>query len=177
MDELKDEAYDIMLELIEKSELEEGSLIVVGCSTSEVIGGIIGTNSSIEAAAYVFNGIYKAILEKKMYLAAQCCEHLNRALIIEKSVSVKRGYELVAVKPQPKAGGSFSTTAYKTFKEPVVVENVRAEAGIDIGGTLIGMHLKAVAVPIRLSKKKLGHASIICAKTRPKYIGGERACY
>jgi uncharacterized protein (TIGR01440 family) len=142
---------------------------------SEVAGGVIGHNSSLETAEAVFGGIYEALQSKGVYLAAQCCEHLNRAIIVEREAVPFA--EIVCVVPQPKAGGSFATTAYKTFKDPVALEQIKANAGIDIGGTLIGMHLKAVAVPTRLSLDHIGNAIIIAATTRPKYIGGERAKY
>ncbi len=177
MENLKNQAEQMIKEFIEVAGLEKGDLMVVGCSSSEIIGGKIGKNSSFETAEYVFNGIYPYLKEKGIYLAAQCCEHLNRALIIEREVAEKFGYEVVSVVPQPKAGGSFATCAYKNFNEPVAVENIKAKAGLDIGGTLIGMHLKAVAVPVRLSMNKIGDALLLCAKTRPKYIGGERAKY
>ena len=164
-------------ELIETAALEQGDLLVIGCSSSEIVGGKIGKNSSIEAAEAVFGAIYPVLKEKGIYLAAQCCEHLNRAVIVEKEYAKAHGYEIVSVIPQPKAGGSFATTAYKNFASPVAVEEIRADAGIDIGGTLIGMHLKRVAVPVRLSVKTIGEANIICARTRPKFIGGCRAVY
>ena len=112
-----------------------------------------------------------------IYLAAQCCEHLNRALIVERECAEKYGYEIVSVKPQPKAGGSFATAAYDAFEVPVALEHIKAHAGIDIGGTLIGMHLKDVAVPVRLSVSRIGEAVLLCARTRPKYVGGIRAIY
>ena len=115
--------------------------------------------------------------EKGIWLCAQCCEHLNRALIVERACTEKYGYEQVCVVPKPKAGGSFATEAFYGFEDPVAVEHIKAHAGIDIGGTLIGMHLRDVAVPVRLSVSKIGMANIICARTRPKYIGGERAAY
>ena len=164
-------------ELVETAGLEQGDLLVIGCSSSEIVGGKIGKNSSIEAAEAVFGAIYPFLKEKGIYLAAQCCEHLNRAVIVEKEYAKAHGYEIVSVIPQPKAGGSFATTAYKNFASPVAVEEIRADAGIDIGGTLIGMHLKRVAVPVRLSVKTIGEANIICARTRPKFIGGCRAVY
>ena len=142
-----------------------------------MLGEKIGSHSSIEAAEAAFSGIYPYLKEKGIYLATQCCEHLNRAIIIEKEAAKAYGYEIVNVVPQPKAGGSFSTTAYKSFSEPVAVEQIKAKAGIDIGGTLIGMHLAPVAVPVRLSVNKIGMANIICARTRPKFIGGIRAIY
>ena len=125
----------------------------------------------------MLDGIYPVLKQRGIYLAAQCCEHLNRALVIEKKAAEAFGYETVCVVPQPKAGGSFATAAYRSFEEPVMVENIRAHAGMDIGGTLIGMHLKAVAVPVRISLDRIGEAILLCARTRPKYIGGERAKY
>ncbi len=173
----KEQAEKAIKELVEIADLKKGDLMVIGCSSSEIVGGSIGKNSSIEAAESVFEGIYPYLKEKGIYLAAQCCEHLNRALIIEEEAAEKFGYDIVSVVPQPKAGGSFATTAYKNFKKPVAVENIKAKAGMDIGGTLIGMHLKAVAVPVKLSLNKIGDAILLCARTRPKYIGGERAKY
>ena len=162
-------------ELIEKADLKKGNILVVGCSTSEVIGSKIGTNSSPDTAKILFESIYDVLNKKGIYLAAQCCEHLNRAIIIERDAVPNAEY--VNVVPQPKAGGSFSTEAYKHFKSPVAVEEIRADAGIDIGSTLIGMHLKKVAVPLRLEIKKIGEASVTAARTRAKFIGGERAVY
>lgn len=162
-------------EIIEKAHLTAGQILVVGCSTSEILGSRIGSNSSPDAANAVFSGIYDTLKAKGIFLAAQCCEHLNRAIITERA-AVPAG-EFVNVVPQPKAGGSFATTAYKTFSDPVAVEEIRADAGLDIGGTLIGMHLKKVAVPVRLSADHLGEAIILCARVRPKFIGGVRAVY
>lgn len=174
---IKQQAYNAVKELIGLAKLKSGQILVVGCSTSEVGGEGIGTFSSPELAEVVFAGIYQATTEADVYLAAQCCEHLNRALIIEEAAALKYGYEQVNVVPQPKAGGSFATAAYKHFKNPVAVEHIRAHAGIDIGDTLIGMHLKDVAVPVRISVKTIGEAHIVCARTRTKFIGGERAVY
>ena len=164
-------------DLIEKAHLKKGDIVVVGCSTSEVLGSKIGTNSSPDTAKILFESIYNVLKEKGIYLAAQCCEHLNRALIVERECAEKYGYEIVSVKPQPKAGGSFATAAYDAFEVPVALEHIKAHAGIDIGGTLIGMHLKDVAVPVRLSVSRIGEAVLLCARTRPKYVGGIRAIY
>ena len=174
---IAEEAYRAAKEILEAAELEEGALFVVGCSTSEVGGASIGTFSSPELAEMVFGGIYQATQEADVYLAAQCCEHLNRALILEKEAAVRHGYEIVSVVPQPKAGGSFATAAYKAFEHPVAVEHIKADAGMDIGNTLIGMHLKDVAVPVRIRTREIGDAHVVCARTRPKYIGGPRAVY
>ena len=172
-----EEAYRAAKELLDKAKPEKGSLFVVGFSTSEVGGASIGTFSSPELAEVVFGGIYQATQEADVFLVAQCCEHLNRALILEREAAEKYGYEAVNVVPQPKAGGSFATAAYKAFEEPVAVEHVKAHAGMDIGDTLIGMHLKDVAVPVRIRTTQIGDAHVVCARTRPKFIGGERAVY
>lgn len=175
MNKLFTESYNAATEIIEKAKLQKGSILVVGCSTSEVLGERIGTNSSPEAAEYIFKGIYKAAEEKGVFLAAQCCEHLNRAIIIEREAVPFA--ERVNVIPQPKAGGSFATAAYKNFKEPIALEEIKADAGLDIGFTLIGMHIKKVAVPVRLENNKIGNATVLAARSRPKFIGGERAVY
>lgn len=172
-----DEAYRAAKELLEIAGLKKGDLFVVGCSTSEVGGAEIGSFSSPELAEMVFGGIYQATEEAEVYLVAQCCEHLNRALVLEREAAERYGYEAVNVIPQPKAGGSFATAAYKAFEEPVMVEHVKAHAGMDIGDTLIGMHLKDVAVPVRIRTTQIGDAHVVCARTRPKYIGGGRAVY
>lgn len=174
---LEKESYTAAIEIMQIGGLKEGNLFVVGCSTSEVIGGKIGTTSSPETAAAVFRGIYRATNEKKVYLAAQCCEHLNRALILEREAAEKYGYEEVNVVPQPKAGGSFATQACLAFSDAVAVEHIKAHAGMDIGDTLIGMHLKDVAVPVRITQNKIGEAHVVCARTRAKFIGGSRAVY
>lgn len=175
--EIKNQAAQAAREIIEEASLKKGDILVVGCSSSEVCGEKIGTGSNFEVGGAVFSGIYEILCEKGIFLAAQCCEHLNRSLVIERSCMEKYNLEEVSVVPQPKAGGSFATQAYKSFENPVVVEEIKGHAGIDIGGTLIGMHLKRVCVPVRLSIKKIGEAPIICAKTRPRLIGGERAVY
>ena len=176
-EEIKEQARQAVLELCEIAVLQKGSIFVVGCSTSEVCGDKIGTNSNVEAADALVQGVYEVLREKGIYLAAQCCEHLNRALILEKDAARKYGYPMVNVVPQPKAGGSFATAAYKNFKHPVAVEHIKAAAGMDIGDTLIGMHLQDVAVPTRIETKQIGNAHVVCARTRLKFIGGERAVY
>ena len=162
-------------ELCEIAKVPEGGIVVVGCSSSEVGGGVIGHDSSPDIAAAVYRGISSVLAERKLYLAAQCCEHLNRAIVTE--AAAVPFAEPVNVVPQPKAGGSFATAAYTAFENPVVVEHIRAHAGLDIGGTLIGMHLKEVAVPLRLGVDRLGEALLLAARTRPKFIGGIRAKY
>ena len=157
--------------------MNKGEILVVGCSSSEIVGETIGKGSDFNAAKAVFEGISPILKEKGIFLAAQCCEHLNRALVLERECAEKYGLDVVCVVPKAKAGGSFATTAYENFKNPVVVETIKAHAGVDIGSTLIGMHLHQVAVPVRLSMKTLGEANVTFARTRPKYIGGARAQY
>lgn len=172
-----EEAYRAAKELLDTAHPEENDIFVVGCSTSEVGGASIGTFSSPDLAEVVFGGIYQATQEAGVYLAAQCCEHLNRAIILEKEAAMRYGYEIVNVIPQPKAGGSFATAAWKAFEHPVAVEHIKAHAGMDIGDTLIGMHLRDVAVPVRIRTTQIGDAHVVCARTRPKFIGGSRAVY
>lgn len=172
---LKVQAASVTAEIIEKASLKAGQVLVVGCSTSEILGDKIGSNSSPEAAKEVFAGIYETASEKGVYVAVQCCEHLNRAIILEKAAAV--GRDIVNVVPKVKAGGSLATAAYAAFREPVAVEEIAADAGIDIGFTLIGMHIKKVAVPVRLENNKIGKATVLAARSRPKFIGGCRAVY
>ena len=174
---LTKQAEHIIREFIEAAGLKKGQLLVIGCSSSEIAGVHIGKGGSLEVAQAVLQGIYPILQEKGISLAAQCCEHLNRALIVEREVACRQGYEIVNAVPQIHAGGSFATAVYAAMQDPVAVEEIRADAGLDIGGTLIGMHLKRVAVPVRLSMDHLGDAILLCARTRPKYIGGERAHY
>ena len=169
------QAQAVLAELYEKANLKAGSIVVVGCSTSEVLGAKIGTNSNPDTAKEIFEGLWDFAREKGIFLAIQCCEHLNRAIVTEKAAAPNA--EAVNVIPQPKAGGSLATQAYGHFAQPVVLEEIRADAGIDIGFTLIGMHLKKVAVPVRLTHNRIGEALIVAARTRPKFIGGARAVY
>ena len=177
MGKIYDETLKAVEEIIDVSGIKAGSLLVIGCSTSEVIGERIGSSGSVDTASEIVDAVNKVLLEKGVWLAAQCCEHLNRALIIEREAAEKFGYEIVSVVPHPHAGGSFATTVYKSMKDPVAVEEIKADAGLDIGNTLIGMHLKRVAVPVRLVNNAIGEAKVNAARTRPKYIGGERAKY
>lgn len=162
-------------ELYEKSGLKKGSIVVVGCSTSEVLGSKIGTNSNPDTAGEIFKALYEYAQSKNLHLAIQCCEHLNRAIVTERSCVPFA--EPVNVVPQPKAGGSLAAKAYEGFLDPVVVEEIKADAGMDIGFTLIGMHLKKVAVPVRLENNRIGDATVLAARTRPRFIGGVRAIY
>lgn len=173
--DIKIQCEQAVKEFIETAKITSGNILVVGCSTSEVVGSKIGTNSDPDTAQKIFDGIYNVLKEKNIYLAVQCCEHLNRAIVIERCALPFA--EPVNVIPQKKAGGSLATVAYNSFNNPIVVENIKADAGMDIGDTFIGMHLKAVAVPVRLSIKEIGNAHLTCARVRPKFIGGIRAIY
>ncbi|MBE6042579.1 MAG: TIGR01440 family protein [Clostridiales bacterium] len=175
-EEIKQQAHDACEELLDIAKLKVGDILVVGCSSSEIKGEHIGKGSDIDAAKAVYEGIKPLLDTRGIFLAAQCCEHLNRAIIIEKKALLP-GTEIVNAVPQLHAGGSFAVTCYENFSEPVAVEHIKADAGLDIGDTLIGMHLKDVAVPVRLAVKEIGAAHLTAARTRPKYIGGERAVY
>jgi len=174
---IQNEVFNAITELLKESGIKSGEILIMGCSTSEIAGDTIGKGSVFELGDAVIDGALSALKGSGVYLAVGCCEHLNRAVVIEKEATEKYGLEIVSVIPQPKAGGSAGTAAYKKFKDPVVVEFVKAHAGIDIGDTFIGMHLRHVAVPLRLSVNTIGQAHTTFAKTRPKYIGGSRAVY
>ncbi len=174
--EITRQARQAAAELLAAARLTPGSILVIGCSSSEILGQRIGHGSSMEAAAAVYSGIQPVASAAGVYLAAQCCEHLNRAIVLE-AAALPPGVEPVNVIPQPKAGGSFAATCWQHFERPVALEGIRADAGMDIGDTLIGMHLKPVAVPVRLSLNRIGDANLVCARTRPKFIGGARAVY
>ncbi len=175
--EIQTSASSAVRELIEVGHLSPGQLLVIGCSSSEMIGERIGKHSSLGAAEALCDAILPILKEQGIFVAAQCCEHLNRALIVERACAERYGYEPVWVRPRPKAGGSFATTVWDRMTDPVAVEAVSAHAGLDIGSTLIGMHLRRVAVPVRLSVKTVGAAPLTAARTRPAYIGGPRAEY
>lgn len=175
MSEISRQCAEAVTELCEAAGLKKGQILVVGCSSSEVLGRRIGTFSSEETAREIYDGIQSVLKPRGIYLAAQCCEHLNRAIIIEREAVPQA--EICNVVPRPKAGGSFATAAYQGMEEPVALEEIRADAGLDIGSTLIGMHLKRVAVPVRLAVKMIGEAPVTAARTRPKFIGGCRAVY
>ena len=169
------QAKAAMEELCEKAQLTQGKIVVVGCSTSEVVGAKIGTNSNPDVAGEIFNALHDVAKNKGIFLAVQCCEHLNRAIITERNAVPFA--EPVNVVPQPKAGGSLATKAYAGFSDPIALEEIKADAGLDIGLTLIGMHLKKVAVPVRLANNRIGEATVVAARTRPKFVGGARAIY
>lgn len=171
------EANKAVLELLAVAKLRAGDLFVVGCSSSEVVGGHIGKDCNAEAAQAVFDGIYPELKSRGIFLAAQCCEHLNRSLILEREALEKYGYEEVNVRPWLHGGGAFATCVFEHLQDPVATSQIKAAAGMDIGDVLIGMHLRRVAVPVRLETKTVGAAHLCCARTRPPYAGGERARY
>ena len=183
LNEIERESFLAVSEILEASRIKPGDIFVVGCSSSEVLGEKIGTDTNLDVAGAIYDGVIKALNEKAeqpIFLAAQCCEHLNRALVVERACMEKYGFEQVNAIPQPNhAGGALATVAYQRMQDPVLVESIeaRGQAGIDIGGTLIGMHIHPVVVPLRISLKKIGEANIICARRRPKYVGGQRAIY
>ena len=175
LEQVKEEAANAAKQLVAEARLHKGQIVVVGCSTSEVVGRKVGSWSTPEVGQAIFDGLNSVFAPLGIYIAAQCCEHLNRALIVD--YDAVPGAEIVNVVPQPKAGSSFATAAYNAFSHPVALEEIKADAGLDIGGTLIGMHLKRVAVPVRLAQKHIGDAVLLAARVRPKFIGGERAIY
>jgi len=178
--ELTDQSAQAVREILAVAKLKKGDIFVVGCSTSEVQGEKIGTHMNVDIAKALYDGIKPELDKVGICLAAQCCEHLNRALVVDRDVCERYDLEQVNAIPQPDhAGGSFASVAYKEMQDPVLVEslNQKASAGIDIGQTLIGMHIHPVVVPVRISLKKIGDAVITCARRRPKYTGGQRAIY
>ena len=177
MGEIQKQVFDAINELAESACLKAGQIFILGCSTSEIAGAHIGKGSVPELGDEVISGAMAALKPRGIYLAVGCCEHLNRAVIVERETAEKYALEEVCVIPAPKAGGSAATAAYMHFNDPVAVEFIKAHAGMDIGDTFIGMHLRHVAVPARLSVNKIGEAHVTFAKTRPKYIGGARARY
>ncbi|MCJ0538414.1 TIGR01440 family protein [Enterococcus cecorum] len=167
----------ITQEVLAKAQLKAGDIFVLGCSTSEIAGGVIGKNSSQEIGEWVVETLLAILSEQKIFLAVQGCEHLNRALVVERAAQERYNLEEVAVVPQLHAGGACSVAAFRYFNEPVEVEHLVAKAGIDLGDTSIGMHIKHVQVPIRPSIRELGGAHVTALYSRPKYIGGPRAKY
>jgi len=177
VDEIRFQINEAVKGLLEVAQLKPGQILVLGCSTSEIQGRKIGSYGNTEVAEAVLQGVEAALAGTGVHLAVQCCEHLNRALVVERETCEKYNLTEVTVVPVPNAGGSAAATALRRFKDPVVVETIQAHAGVDIGDTFIGMHLKPVAVPVRLPIKSIGYAHLTVAKTRPKLIGGKRAVY
>ena len=177
MQNISEQARAAVQQLLQQADLKAGQILIVGCSTSEVIGKRIGSSGTLDIAAEILRGILPVLAEKGMFLAVQCCEHLNRSLVMPIECAERYTLDEVCVRPVAHAGGSLATAYYEFLESPCVVETARAHAGIDIGGTLIGMHLKQVAVPVRIEQTHIGEAPLILAKTRPKLIGGYRAQY
>lgn len=176
-EQIKMQAAQAAKQLLDAAGAVSGQILVVGCSSSEIAGGSIGHASTPEVADAVYEAIAAQCALKGVFLAAQCCEHLNRALIVERACAQQYGLEEVCVIPRPSAGGSFATAAWAGMQAPCAVEYIKAHMGMDIGGTLIGMHLRHVAVPVRIAQNTIGQASVLCARTRPKFVGGSRAVY
>ena len=176
-EQLIHELTTITQEVLAKAQLKAGDIFVLGCSTSEIAGGVIGKNSSQEIGEWVVETLLAILSEQQIFLAVQGCEHLNRALVVERAAQERYNLEEVAVVPQLHAGGACSVAAFRYFNEPVEVEHLVAKAGIDLGDTSIGMHIKHVQVPIRPSIRELGGAHVTALYSRPKYIGGPRAKY
>lgn len=174
---IHEQAKAVFGEFLAKTDFKAGQIIVIGCSTSEVRGSRIGKDGNSAIAEALYTAVAPLAAEKGLYLAFQCCEHLNRALVVERDVAEKYDLDEVSVVPYPHAGGSMASWAYRAFSDPVVAETIQAHGGIDIGETLIGMHLKRVAVPLRLENRQIGQARVNAAFTRPKLIGGLRAKY
>ena len=177
LEHIKQQSKAVLAELISRVDFLSKKIVVVGCSTSEVVGEKIGTSSDESVAKSVFSGLIEVAQENGLFLAAQCCEHLNRAIVVEAEVAQTLGLEIVNVVPILKAGGAFATTCWKNFKSPVAVETIQADFGIDIGGTLVGMHIKPVVVPVKTTVRSVGYAHVVCARRRPKFVGGSRAQY
>jgi len=175
LDDITQTTRAAAVELCTRAGLNAGQIVIVGCSTSEIAGYVVGTNSSAEVGVSVFDALFDVFSERGIFIAAQCCEHLNRAIIIEREAAA--GWEIVNIVPMPEAGGAFAAAAYAKLQDPVAISAISADAGLDIGNTLIGMHLKRVAVPIRLQSAFIGKATVVAARTRPPLIGGARAIY
>ena len=179
IEEIKLDIREALLELDEQAKLQAGDILVIGCSTSEVLGQRIGTASSLETADALLGEILSFCRQRQIEPAFQCCEHLNRALVLERAAACANNLDQVTVIPKPGAGGALAAKAMAMLVDPVVVEHLaaRGKAGIDIGNTLIGMHLRPVVVPVRIKTAYIGRAAVVCARTRPKLIGGSRAIY
>jgi len=173
--ELKTAARNAALELVDKARLKQGQTVIIGCSTSEIMGQRIGSQSNMDIGKTIYDELFDVFSKHGVNMAVQCCEHLNRAIIVEQEFV--KCHKVVNVVPTPEAGGAFAAVVYKSFKNPVAIEEIEADAGIDIGGTMIGMHLKRVAVPVRLNIRYIGEAVVLAARTRPPLIGGNRASY
>ncbi|MGI6120473.1 MAG: TIGR01440 family protein [Desulfosporosinus sp.] len=168
---------DVLNAFFLKANLKRGQILVLGCSTSEVIGQLIGRGSSLEVAGILLPPLLKQVHQQGLFLAVQGCEHINRALVVEEACAEHYGLEVVTVYPALHAGGAMAMLAWRKFSSPLMVERIQGHAGIDIGDTFIGMHLRPVVIPIRIHVKELGEAHLTLAHTRPRLIGGPRAIY
>lgn len=177
MENLKIDVKKACLEILDKSKAKEGQVFILGGSSSEVIGYDIGSHSSEDVGDVIVKTLLEILNEKNIYLAVGGCEHINRAIVVERGLAIRDRYDIVSVVPQIHAGGSFATSAYKNFKDPVMIEHINADFGMDIGDASIGMHVKFVQVPLRLDIKNIGFAHLTALKSRPKLIGGIRARY
>ncbi len=177
LESIHDDTKKLVGELLDSANLKPGNILVLGCSTSEVQGKRIGSYGNTDVAKAILEAVRALLSESGVFLAVQCCEHLNRSLVVERKVLDKYGLTEVTVLPVPHAGGAAAFTAMRLFEDPVVVESIQAHAGVDIGDTFIGMHLRPVVVPVRLSVKSIGFAHVTAARTRPKLVGGKRAVY
>ncbi|GAB6153350.1 TIGR01440 family protein [Desulfosporosinus burensis] len=161
----------------QKVNLRSQQILVIGCSTSEVMGHRIGQGSSLEIAEVLLPPLLERVNQQGIFLAVQGCEHLNRALVVEEACVNHYGLEEVTVLPSLNAGGAMTVKAWEKFSSPVMIERIQGHAGIDVGDTFIGMHLRPVVIPIRIHVKELGQAHLTLARTRPRLIGGPRAIY
>lgn len=177
INKIKEQTINVINELIKEADLKENDILVLGGSTSEIAGGTIGKDSSLEIGSAVIKEVLNITSKKNINLAVQGCEHLNRALVVEREVAEANNFEIVSVIPALHAGGAMSVAAFDQMEDPVMIEHVIAKAGVDIGDTEIGMHVKFVQVPLRLSEKYIGAARVTALKSRPKLIGGARAIY
>ncbi|WP_407675489.1 TIGR01440 family protein [Pilibacter termitis] len=177
MQQIKQDLQEILEDILERSGIQKGEIFIVGLSSSEVIGGVIGKNSSREVGQVIISLIHEELKKRGIYLGVQGCEHLNRAILVERELAEKKDLEIVSVVPSLHAGGSGQVAAWELMTDAVEVEHIVAKAGIDIGDTSIGMHIKHVQIPLRSIKRTLGYAHVTALTSRPKKIGGERAVY
>ncbi len=174
---IAEELEIILAEMVERQAPQDDDIFVIGCSTSEVIGQRIGKAGSPDVAALLFPVLRRFAAEHHLHLAFQCCEHLNRSLVVERETMRRFGLTEVCAVPHVRAGGSMASHAYRHFTNPVLVEGVQAGYGLDIGETMIGMHMRPVAVPMRLAHRSIGEARANPSFSRPRLIGGVRARY
>lgn len=177
VEQLARETQAITRDILEKSAIVTGQVFVLGLSSSEVAGGLIGKNSNAEIGRIIVQAVLEETKKRGLYLAVQGCEHVNRALVVEKEYAERKDLEIVNVLPSLHAGGSGQVAAFELMSDPVEVEEIVAHAGLDIGDTAIGMHVKRVQVPLVPFQRELGGAHVTALASRPKLIGGARAHY